>query len=85
MIKPIKEAYKRWRARKEARQDARLRKYCLASAIKENNYFTFGTLYRAHTYYLYLKNGVSEDGVPVREIFQKTKEELNQTNSSIKL
>lgn len=85
MTNPIKEVYKRWRTRRESRKDARLRQLCLASAIRENNPFTFETLYRAHTYYLYLKNGVSEDGVTVQEIFQKTKEEVNQTNRPIKL
>lgn len=85
MTNPIKEAYKRWRIGREARKDARLRKFCLASAIRENNHLTFETLYRAHTYYLYLKNGVSEDGVTVPEIFQKTKDEVNQINSPLKL
>ena len=85
MINPIKEACNHWRTRRQERKDARLRKFCLASAIRENNFLTFETLYRAHTYYLYLKNGVSEDGVTVQEIFQKTKEEVNQTNSPLKL
>lgn len=78
-------AYRQWRDRREVRKDARLRKYCLDSAIRENNNFIFETLYRAHTYYLYLKYGVSDDGVTVQEIFQKTKEEVNQMNRPLKL
>lgn len=82
-LNPIK-AYRRWRLRKEEREDARLRLIGLSLSTKHGCY-TLETLTRAHVYYLYLKYGVSSDGVEVEEIFMRIGDEIKRPFGPIKI
>ncbi|MCM1066418.1 MAG: hypothetical protein NC418_02455 [Muribaculaceae bacterium] len=83
-LNPIK-AYRQWRTRRQERKDAKLRLMCLKCAMEARDGFVTETMDRAFVYYVYLKHGVSKDGVEVHDIFRIMRDELNPPKKPIKL
>lgn len=83
-LNPIK-AYKQLRTRRQERKDAKLRLMSLKYAMEARDGFVSETMDRAFVYYVYLKNGVSKDGVEVRDIFRIMRDEINPPKKPIKL
>lgn len=78
-LNPIK-AYQQMRSRKEERRDARLRLQALEAAVSTGSCMTAEVMQRSHTYFLYLKYGLSKDGVATEEIFKRVDKELSGFN-----
>ena len=72
---PIK-GYRRWRASREERKNARLRLLSLTLATKSAGGLMIDVLTKTHVYYLYLKYGFDKSGVEVGEIFKRVGEEV---------
>ncbi len=80
-----KKAYREWRTRRQERKEARFRMKCLKLAMESKDLYMTETIHRAYIYSVYLKYGVSHDGVELKDMFRIMRDEINHARRPIKL
>ncbi len=83
-LNPIK-AYKQWRTRWQECKEVRFRLKCLKPAMESKDHYMTETIHRAYVYSVYLKYGVSQDGVELEDMFRIMRDEINHARKPIKL